>query len=127
MRRIARWLRSLVLLIALAVAIGWALKRTTAALDYDGSPAGIGRGVLHGALMPLALPNLLVGQDVPIYSARNTGVSYKLGYTLGVNACGAIFFGCFYWRLSRARRSGATLPSSPLVPRALDSSTAKSS
>ena len=126
MRRIARWLRSLVLLVALAVAIGWALKRTTTALDYDGTPAGIGRGILHGALMPLALPNLLVGQDVPIYSAQNTGVSYKLGYTLGVNVCGAIFFGGFYWRLSRARRTAATLPSPPLVPREPDSSTARS-
>ena len=103
-RKGARWLRSLILLVALAVAIGWILKRTTAALDYDGAPAGVGRGILHGALMPLALPNLLVGQDVPIYSARNSGVPYKLGYTLGVNACGAIFFGGFYWRLSRVRK-----------------------
>jgi len=59
---------------------------------------------LHGALMPLALPNLLIGRDVPIYAVHNTGVSYKIGYTAGVNACGALFFGCFYWRLHRLRK-----------------------
>jgi hypothetical protein len=105
-RRIARWLRTLVLLIALAVGIGWTLNRTEAALDRDASPAGLGRGLLHGALMPLALPNLLIGRDVPIYAAHNTGVSYKIGYTAGVNACGALFFGCFYWRLHRLRKRG---------------------
>ena len=54
--------------------------------------------------MPMALPNLLVGRDVSIYSPNNTGVPYKLGYTAGVNVCGAIFFGFFYWRLNRIHR-----------------------
>ena len=54
--------------------------------------------------MPAALPNLLVGYDVAIYTTRNNGVFYKLGYTLGVNACGALFFGMFYWRLNRWRQ-----------------------
>jgi hypothetical protein len=59
---------------------------------------------MQGALMPCALPNLLVGHDVVIYSQDNTGVSYKLGYTCGVNACGAVFFGVFFWRLNRWRK-----------------------
>ena len=70
----------------------------------DSSPAGFGRGVLHGALMPGALPNLLVGKDVTIYAPNNTGRTYKLGYTVGVNGCGAIFFGFFFWRLNKWRK-----------------------
>ena len=70
----------------------------------DSGPAGFGRGVLHGALMPGALPNLLVGKDVTIYAPNNTGRTYKLGYTVGVNGCGAIFFGFFFWRLNRWRK-----------------------
>ncbi len=54
--------------------------------------------------MPCALPNLLVGKDVSIYNENNNGVRYKLGYTCGVNACGAIFFGLFFLRLSRMRK-----------------------
>jgi hypothetical protein len=70
--------------------------------------AGFAQGVLQGALMPLALPNLAVGQDVNIYAAENSGRTYKLGYTMGVDVCGAVFFGFFFWRLSRWRkRQGA--------------------
>jgi len=55
--------------------------------------------------MPLALPNLAVGNDVIIYSENNTGRTYKLGYTVGVNGCGLLFFGIFFWRMSRWRRA----------------------
>jgi hypothetical protein len=68
------------------------------------APAGFVRGMLQGALMPGALPNLVVGNDVTIYAPNNTGRTYKLGYTCGVNACGAIFFGWFFWRVSRWRK-----------------------
>ena len=74
----------------------------------DERPAGFGRGLVHGVLMPIALPNLLFGSDVPIYAERNTGVPYKLGYTMGVNGCGALFFGALYWRLLRLRRKLST-------------------
>ncbi len=61
--------------------------------------------------MPMSLPNLLVGKDIEIYSVRNTGVTYKLGYTAGVNGAGALFFGFFFWRLNRwRRRSNACKP-----------------
>ena len=56
--------------------------------------------------MPMAMPNLLVGRDLTIYSPNNTGLTYKLGYTTGVNGCGALFFGLFFWRVSRWRRNG---------------------
>jgi hypothetical protein len=70
-------------------------------------PSGFKAGVLHGALMPLALPNLLVGDDVVIYAPENTGRLYKLGYTAGVNGCGLLFFGFFFWRVGRWRRQNA--------------------
>lgn len=90
--------------LAVAVLIGAAMRHIAAALDQSPSPAGFPRGLLQGALMPAALPNLLVGSDVTIYAKNNNGVPYKLGYTCGVNACGALFFGIFFWRLNRWRR-----------------------
>ena len=71
--------------------------------------AGFGSGLWHGAIMPLALPQLLFGRDLPIYAETNSGRIYKLGYTLGVNGCGALFFGIFFWRVRslRARVSSA--------------------
>ena len=105
--RIVRAIASLVLL---AFIIGWILQRSAEALNRGNERAGFGRGLLHGAMMPLALPNLLVGKDVPTYATDNTGVSYKLGYTAGVNACGAIFFGACFWRWSR--RGKQALPRS---------------
>jgi hypothetical protein len=77
-------------------------------MEKSNRPAGFTRGLLQGALMPMAMPNLLVGKDVIIYAQRNTGVSYKLGYTAGVNGCGLIFFGLFFWRVSRLRAALAS-------------------
>jgi hypothetical protein len=102
MKRILR--RLLTTLLAVAF-VGWLARQAATAVDRSPSPAGFGRGVLQGALMPAALPNLLVGHDVTIYAQDNTGVGYKLGYTIGVNACGAIFFGIFFWRLNRLRKA----------------------
>ena len=59
---------------------------------------GFRLGILHGALMPVALPSLLLGKDVPIYAERNQGRIYKLGYIAGINICGFIFFGLAFWR-----------------------------
>lgn len=60
--------------------------------------AGFRLGILHGALMPVALPSLLLGKDVPIYAERNVGRAYKVGYICGINLCGLIFFGAAFWR-----------------------------
>jgi hypothetical protein len=98
------WVSRLASIILLAFVIGWTLNRVAVALDRSGHPAGFVRGLVQGALMPAAMPNLLIGHDVAIYAEkRNNGVFYKLGYTMGVNICGAIFFGIFYWRLKRWR------------------------
>lgn len=89
---------------AVAISLGWVVQRSSSSLDHSAAPAGFARGMLHGALMPMAMPNLLIGHDVTIYAPSNTGRSYKLGYTAGVNACGLLFFGYFFWRVNRARK-----------------------
>lgn len=64
-------------------------------------PAGFLAGLAHGAMMPAALPSLALGRDMPIFATNHAGVSYKLGYTLGVNLCGAVFFGLLFRRPGR--------------------------
>lgn len=97
-------LRRIIMIVAFAALVGVVMQHLSAAMERRPQPAGFVRGVLQGALMPCALPNLLVGRDVNIYSQNNTGLTYKLGYTVGVNTCGAIFFGVFFWRLNRWRK-----------------------
>lgn len=101
MRRILLRVLSILLV---AVVIGCVTRCLIYVSNRTPGPAGFARGIVHGALMPCALPNLLVGNDVTIYAAENTGRTYKLGYTIGVNGCGAIFFGFFFWRLNRWRK-----------------------
>ncbi len=48
--------------------------------------------------MPMALPALLMGRDVKIFSSGETGRLYKLGYIAGINACGLVVFGSAFWR-----------------------------
>ena len=106
-----RWRRlftRIAIFLLLAFAIGAVLNQVASTLERDARPAGFSRGVLQGALMPMAFPNLLVGRDVAIYAAKNTGLRYKLGYTAGVNGCGVIFFGCVFWRVARWRKRPAS-------------------
>ena len=100
--RIAVRVASFLLLAAL---IGVILNHISASLERDAHPAGFVRGAVQGALMPMSFPNLLVGRDITIYSQNNTGLMYKLGYTSGVNACGALFFGLLFWRWNKFRSS----------------------
>jgi hypothetical protein len=65
------------------------------------SNPGFWLGSAHGALMPIALPSLLMGRDVPIYAQRNQGRIYKLGYIAGINVCGFLFFGLSFWQPNR--------------------------
>ena len=97
-------------IVLLAYLIGSVLSEISISLHKQPSPAGFGRGIVQGALMPLALPNLLVGRDVSIYAERNDGVPYKLGYTAGVNGCGVVFFGMLFWRLKRWTRAKGARP-----------------
>src|SRR5436190_11017147 len=97
-RRLPRVALRFLIFILIAVTVEIILSRTASKLNESRAPSGFAHGVLHGALMPLALPNLLVGRDVTIYAEHNTGRTYKLGYTAGVNGCGLLFFGVFFWR-----------------------------
>jgi len=90
--------------IGVALIVG---STSAAAMKWDShrpTPPGFYRGLLHGALMPLAWPTLLAGHDQQIYADSHSGRTYKLGYSLGVNACGALFFGWFFTRLRRWSR-----------------------
>lgn len=82
--------------IAAAIVIAWACGAAMQADARLTTPPGLFRGMLHGAMMPVAWPALLAGHDQEIYAGRNTGVPYKLGYSLGVNLSGLIFFGWIF-------------------------------
>ena len=98
------------LIVVIASFVGWALNRSAQSIDRSSVPAGFGLGVIHGAMMPCALPTLLWGRDISIFASNNSGRLYKLGYTVGVNVCGALFFGLSYWRLIRWRKRRADVP-----------------
>jgi hypothetical protein len=79
--------------VVLGATQGWAVARTYKP-DYV---AGFHTGLLHGILMPAALPGLLMGHELPIYAPNNAGRPYNIGYILGINACGTVFFGIAFW------------------------------
>jgi len=76
---------------------GWAAPRTYA----RERPAGFPLGLMHGALMPAALPALVGGKDLPIYATNNRGRDYNIGFILGLNSCGTLFFGIAFWHPRR--------------------------
>ncbi len=99
--RVAVWTLRIIATVIIALLLG---RLAAAATRWDSKlsgPPGFGRGMLHGALMPIAWPTLLSGQDQIIYAEPNSGRTYKLGYSMGVNLSGLIFFGWFFTRLRR--------------------------
>jgi hypothetical protein len=104
----------LLCIILLGILVGQILSYSAKTVQPKAQPAGFADGMLHGAMMPCTLPAHLIGHEVEIYAVKNTGRGYKLGYTLGVNLCGAVFFGVLYYRFThwRSRRSHK-LPSAP--------------
>jgi hypothetical protein len=98
-----RLLKRVVSFLIVATIVGSIFHFSSPWIYRKTEPAGFVRGMAHGALMPMAMPNLAVGKDVTIYADYNTGLSYKLGYTVGVNICGILFFGFFFWRVNRWR------------------------
>ena len=97
-------------IVLLATIAGKILDSSAHFVEEGKSRAGFGQGMLHGALMPCAMPHLMVGRDVIIYAGNNNGRPYKLGYTVGVNSCGAVFFGFAFWRLNRWRKGAPPPP-----------------
>ncbi len=74
------------------IALSSFFKGTIRANPIQGTgKASFNSGVIHGALMPLALVPIIANQDIPIYEVYNTGRWYHIGYILGVNICGFIF------------------------------------
>jgi len=102
--KILRLIVRITLIIVITWGWGWVLNKSATSTDARPQAAGFGRGMLHGALMPGAMPSLLFGKDVVIYASNNNGRLYKLGYTFGVNACGAFFFGTFFYRLRKINK-----------------------
>ena len=97
-RRLAAKIAALVVLgLLLGFSQGWVASR----LYRPEQVAGFHLGLVHGALMPAALPALLMGKDVPIYAPANGGRLYKIGYILGINICGTVFFGLALWQPRR--------------------------
>lgn len=80
-------------LVVAGIVLGWGYEWAAVRFYQPENTAGFWHGTLHGALMPAALPSLLLGKDVPIFAGNNTGRTYKIGYICGINACGLIFFG----------------------------------
>lgn len=98
-----RWVLRVVLLGLMMGTLTVALNRMAASWSEAEGKAGFWSGVIHGALMPVALPSLALGKEVEIYAQRNSGRTYKLGYTAGVNLSGAAFFGLLYRRMAALR------------------------
>ena len=89
-----------VFVIILAMFQGWAAKNSY----KPNQCADVKVGFMHGFLLPAAFPGLLAGHDLPIYTSNNNGRNYKVGYILGLNSCGTVFFGLAYWGMGRSRR-----------------------
>lgn len=90
---IAKGIAMIVFVWVLAALQGWASKSSY----KPENQANFKMGILHGILMPAAFPALMSGHDMPIYAPTNTGRNYKIGYILGINTCGTLFFGIAFW------------------------------
>lgn len=90
------WLKKAVFIklrfIAIGLLLGWIYTWASPFAYPKGRPLGFWHGCAHGALMPMALPALLI-RDVEIFAPNNNGRFYKLGYICGINVCGLLFFG----------------------------------
>ena len=96
------WIKKVVVFLVAATVMGWFYGWASPRVYPKDAKLSFGYGVLHGALMPMALPSLVMGQDVDIFAANNSGRLYKLGYIVGINVCGLIFFGSAFWRPKRS-------------------------
>jgi hypothetical protein len=95
------WLKKIAIFLIVSALLGWSYGWSSSRAFPPNKTFGFGYGMLHGALMPLALPSLLMGRDVEIFAADNSGRFYKIGYIFGINLCGLAFFGPLFWRPTR--------------------------
>jgi hypothetical protein len=101
--RFRHWRQKILTLVIAGLLLGFAYDWAAPRFYRPDPPADFWLGVLHGGLMPVALPSLLFGKDVPIYADHNTGRIYKLGYIAGINLCGLLFFGLAFRPPKRPR------------------------
>jgi hypothetical protein len=99
------WLKKIAVFLICSLLLGWFYGWSSPRAFPKNKTFGFGYGILHGALMPLALPSLLLGQDVEIFATDNSGRPYKIGYICGINICGLSFFGPLFWRPKRGAAS----------------------
>ena len=95
------WFVKITTFLIVSALMGWVYSWSATQAFPKDKTFGFGYGMLHGALMPLALPSLVLGRDVEIFATHNSGRRYKIGYICGINACGLIFFGALFWRPRR--------------------------
>jgi hypothetical protein len=95
------WLKKIIYFLTASLLLGWFYGWASPRAFPKDKTMGFGYGMLHGALMPLALPSLLMGQDVQIFASDSSGRIYKIGYICGINLCGLSFFGPLFWRPRR--------------------------
>jgi hypothetical protein len=70
-------LNKAVTLAIVTVIFGWLFSWASPWAFPQNRTAGFSYGLLHGAMMPLSLPSLVIGRDVPIYDTNNSGRIYK--------------------------------------------------
>ena len=92
------WIKKSVVFLVIAVVMGWFYGWASPRMFPHEKRVGFGYGMVHGALMPMALPSLVMGLNVDIFAANNSGRPYKIGYICGINLCGLIFFGSAFWK-----------------------------
>ena len=107
---IKRLLVKIVSLVILGLVFGFGYDWAAPRLYGPERATGFRLGVVHGALMPVALPTLLMGNDVPIYTTSPAGRTYTLGYIAGINLCGLLFFGVAFWQPKRRECQTADSP-----------------
>ena len=95
------WLKKAVVFVGTMLLLGWFYGWASPHGYPKERPLGFGYGALHGALMPMALPSLVIGQNVEIFAANNSGRPYKIGYIVGINLCGLLVFGSAFWKPNR--------------------------
>jgi len=92
-------------LIIAGLLMGYVYARASPLVYPRDRPLGFFHGLAHGGLMPMALPSLVIGENVEIFAVNNNGRYYKLGYICGINVCGLLFFGFGFGGLPKSKRS----------------------
>jgi hypothetical protein len=95
------WIKKAVVFIVTMLFLGWFYGWASPHGYPKERTLGFGYGALHGALMPMALPSLVMGKNVDIFAPNNSGRPYKIGYIVGINLCGLLVFGSAFWKPKR--------------------------